>query len=88
MDLATIARRRWRMAIALSALMVVIYFGFILLIAFNKPAIGSLLRPGLSLGIVLGAIVIVLTWAVTWYYVHWANHQLDEAVHRLRGGPK
>ncbi len=88
MDLATLAARRWRMAIALSILMVFIYFGFILLIAFNKPAIGALLMPGLSLGIVLGAIVILLTWAVTWYYVHWANRQLDDAIHRLREAQK
>ena len=43
-----LVRLRWRMAIALSLLMVVIYFGFILLIAFNKPAMGALIVPGLS----------------------------------------
>ena len=32
--LQALARLRWRMAIGLSALMVLIYFGFILLIAF------------------------------------------------------
>ena len=48
--LQTLARRRWRMAIGLSVLMVVIYFGFILLIAFNKPAMGTLLAPGLKSG--------------------------------------
>ena len=86
MELAALARRRWRMAIALSALMVVIYFGFILLIAFDKPAMGARLGPGLSVGIVLGALVIVLTWATTWYYVRWANRHLDVAVQRLRDG--
>jgi len=86
MELAALARRRWRMAIALSALMVVIYFGFILLIAFDKPAMGARLGPGLSVGIVLGALVIVLTWATTWYYVRWANRHLDAAVQRLRDG--
>jgi len=82
-----LAQRRWRMAIALSALMVVIYFGFILLIAFNKEAIGALIVPGLSVGIVLGALVIVLTWAVTWFYVRWANRNVDdEVVRQNRGG--
>ena len=78
-----LARLRWRMAIALSVIMVVIYFGFVLLVAFDKPAMGSLLMPGLSLGIVLGAGVIVLTWALTWFYVRWANHHVDHAVRRL-----
>ncbi|MSO73420.1 MAG: DUF485 domain-containing protein [Rhodospirillaceae bacterium] len=78
-----LAQARWRMAIALSAIMVVIYFGFILLIAFNKAALGALIVPGLSVGIVLGALVILLTWAVTWYYVRWANKNVDGHVARL-----
>jgi uncharacterized membrane protein (DUF485 family) len=81
--LQILARRRWHMAIALSALMVVIYFGFILLIAFNKPAVGSILVPGLSVGIVLGAMVIVLTWATTWFYMRWANRHVDGEIERL-----
>ncbi len=81
-DLRKLAQRRWRMAIALSALMVVIYFGFILLIAFNKSAMGALIVPGLSIGIALGALVIVLTWATTWFYVRWANRYVDAEIER------
>lgn len=81
--LHSLARLRWRVAIALSLLMVVIYFGFILLVGFNKAALGRLLMPGLSLGIVLGALVIVLTWATTWFYVRWANRHVDGHVTRL-----
>ena len=80
--LVTLARLRWRMAVTLSALVVVIYFGFILLIAFDKEAVGSLIVPGLSFGIVLGALVIVLTWAITWFYVRWANRHVDGEVER------
>ncbi len=75
--LRQLARARWRMAITLSVLMVVIYFGFILLIAFNKEAIGALIVPGLSVGIVLGALVILAAWLVTWFYVRWANRHVD-----------
>jgi uncharacterized membrane protein (DUF485 family) len=78
-----LARARWRMAIILSLLMVLIYFGFILLIAFNKQAMGTLIVPGLSVGIVLGALVIVLTWLVTWFYVRWANAHVDVHIDRL-----
>ena len=71
------------MAIGLSVVMVAIYFGFILLIAFNKPAMGALLAPGLSVGIVLGAAVILLTWATTLFYVRWANRHVDGEIARL-----
>jgi uncharacterized membrane protein (DUF485 family) len=83
--LAALARRRWSLALALSAAVVVVYFGFILLVAFAKPAMGRLVAPGLSLGILLGALVIVAAWLLTWVYVRWANRHYDAAVHRLRG---
>ena len=85
--LRTISARRWRIAIALSACMLVIYFGFILLIAFDKPLMGSLITDGLSLGILLGALVIVSAWVLTTIYVRWANRVYDGQIARLRGKP-
>jgi uncharacterized membrane protein (DUF485 family) len=38
----------------------------------------------LSLGILLGALVIVTAWLLTWVYVSWANRHYDAAVRRLR----
>jgi len=69
---------------SLTIAMMAAYFGFILLIAFNKPLLGSILVPGLSLGMLLGALVIVIAWVVTWIYVHWANTHYDSSVDRLR----
>ena len=84
-DLRTLAARRWRIAIALTAAMILNYFGFIALIAFRKPLMGSLVARGLSLGILLGALVIVVSWLLTWYYVRWANSRYDAEVKRLGG---
>ncbi|MCC6317954.1 MAG: DUF485 domain-containing protein [Gemmatimonadaceae bacterium] len=78
--LRDIARRRLRLAATLTAAMVVIYFGFILLIAFDKPMMGRLIGRGLSVGIVAGALVIVASWILTWVYVRWANRHYDDAV--------
>ena len=85
--LRALAQRRWRMAIALSVVMVTIYFGFILLIAFDKAAMGTLIVPGLSVGIVLGALVILLTWVTTLFYVWWANRYVDGEISRLNAEP-
>ena len=84
MDVRSLARTRWRVALGLTALMIVIYFGFILLIAFDKPLIGQLVSPGLSLGVLLGALVIVAAWLLTYGYVRWANRVYDPALDRLR----
>jgi uncharacterized membrane protein (DUF485 family) len=66
--------------------MVVIYFGFILLIAFDKPLAGRLLVPGLTLGILLGALVIAAAWVLTLIYIRWANRVYDPALGRLKAG--
>jgi uncharacterized membrane protein (DUF485 family) len=81
--LEALAARRWRVAASLTAATLVSYFGFILLIAFDKPLMGRLIAPGLSLGILLGAIVIGLSWGFTGLYVLWANRQYDRELHRI-----
>ncbi len=78
--------RRWRIAIALTAAVVVIYFGFILLIAYRKELMGTLITRGLTVGILLGALVIVSSWFLTWFYVRWANTHYDAALRDFRDG--
>jgi uncharacterized membrane protein (DUF485 family) len=75
-----IAAKRWTIALVLSAAMLAIYLGFILLVAFGKQLLSVLLGPGLSLGILLGALTIVSCWVLSIIYVVWANRGYDEAV--------
>lgn len=77
---------RWRVAMALTAAMMVLYFGFILLVAYNKPLLGREITSGLSIGILLGALVIVAAWILIWIYTRWANTHYDREVARLKGG--
>lgn len=66
---------RWGLSFVLSGVMIVIYFGFILLVAFDKPLLGELIMPGLSVGIALGAAVIISAWVLTSIYVASANRR-------------
>ena len=84
MSSAALHVRRWKIAIALTALVAIIYFGFILLIAYRKETMGRLLAPGLSVGILLGALVIALSWLITWGYVRWANTRYDARLEEIR----
>lgn len=81
--LRALAARRWRVALALTTAMVVTYFGFLFLVAYAKALAGTLIAPGLSLGIVLGALVIVVAWIVTGVYVVWANRVYDRELDAL-----
>lgn len=82
--LRALAATRWRMALALTTIMVIVYFGFVSLIAFDKPLLAVHVTPGVTLGILLGVLVIVSTWLLTWVYVRWANTKYDAELHRLR----
>jgi uncharacterized membrane protein (DUF485 family) len=82
--LEALARTRWRVAIGLTAAMLVAYFGFILLVAFNKPLMGRPVTQGLSLGILLGVLVILVAWVLTGIYIFWANGKYDRALHQYK----
>ncbi len=69
----------------LSILMLVIYLGFILLVAYDKPLLAQKVGGGTtSLGIVLGLGVIVSAFVLTGIYVVRANGRFDELTERLK----
>src|SRR6476620_5194690 len=80
-----LVRRRWRVGGLLTAVMMTAYFGFILLVAFDKDAAGTLLADGrVSVGIVLGAALIILAPVLIAIYVRWANRSYDPQIQALR----
>ena len=87
-DLRALDAARWRVALGLTVAMVVLYFGFVLLVAYGRPILARQLVPGLSLGILLGALVIVASWLLTLVYVRWANRHYDPKVDALGREPR
>ena len=84
--LESLAAARSRIAVGLTVAMTAIYVVFILLIAYGKPFLGTILAPGLSVGILLGVLVIVAAWALILIYVYWANTHYDHRVASIRHG--
>ena len=82
--LSALGAARWKVAGTLTAAMMLIYFGFIALIAYNKELLARPVTRGLTLGILLGALVIVVAWVLTWIYISWANAHYDASVDGLR----
>ncbi len=71
------------MALLLTGAVVLLYFGFIALVAYGRHILAIQVIPGLSLGILLGALVIVGSWILTWVYVRWANAHYDPHITAL-----
>ncbi|MFH1033974.1 MAG: DUF485 domain-containing protein [Pseudomonadota bacterium] len=79
-----VAKRRLVTSILVAGVFVV-YFGFMLLVAFNKPFLATRIGEYATLGIPLAMLVIVLLWVLTMVYVLWANNVYDKEIERLKG---
>ena len=70
--------RRTRFGMWLTLAMMVVYYGFILLVAFNKPFLATKLGAGvMTVGMPIGLFVIVFTIVITAIYVRRANGEFD-----------
>ena len=71
-------RKRNAFGWTLTVLMLVVYFGYIALIAFNKPFLAQPIGNGVTtLGIPIGMGVIIFTILITGIYVRRANGEYD-----------
>jgi uncharacterized membrane protein (DUF485 family) len=68
----------------LTAIELVLYFGFIALIAFYKPFLGTKISGSITIGIPIAVGTIVLSWILTGIYIVWANNRYDEMVQKIK----
>ena len=74
----TLKVRRTRFGWSLTIAMLVVYYGFILLVAFDKPFLATRLGAGVTtIGMPIGLAVIVFTVIITAIYVRRANSEYD-----------
>lgn len=69
----------------LAALMLIVYYGYILLIAFNKEFLATRIGDGvMTWGIPIGLFVILFTVVITGVYVARANKEFDDLTAAIR----
>ena len=77
--------KRTRLGWSLTFAMMVVYYGFILLVAFNKGVLAAPIGNGpMTWGIPIGFGVIVFTIAITAYYVQRANSEFDDLSEKVK----
>ena len=82
-----LVKRRGRFSLVLSIIMLVAYFGYVALIAFDKALLARPIGGGVtSLGIPVGVGIILLAILLTGLYVRRANREFDPLVKALRDG--
>jgi uncharacterized membrane protein (DUF485 family) len=79
--------RRTSFGWTLAILMLIVYYGFILLVAFNKPFLAQRLGEGvMTVGMPIGLGVILFTVLITVVYVRRANREYDALAEQISKG--
>jgi uncharacterized membrane protein (DUF485 family) len=78
-----LVRGKWTIAIVLTVLLFIAYYGFIFMMAVNKPFLAQKIGEHTTLGFPIAAGVIGIAWVLTAIYIVWANRVLDGEVSRL-----
>lgn len=75
-----LVRRRSRLALLLSAVVLVGYYGFMMVVAFAPDLLQKPLsdESSLSVGFPIGAAIIILSWLLTGVYSHFANGSFQD----------
>ena len=81
-----LVRRRSSLGWTLSLIMLIIYFGFILLVAYAPKFLGTPIGAGVTtIGILIGLLVIVSAFLLTGIYVNKANSKYDPLIRQIVG---
>jgi len=78
--------KRSPFSVMLSIIMLVVYFAFILTIAFEPSILGSKISEGgvITVGIPIGIAIIVFAFVLTGIYVQRANGEFDALNNKLK----
>lgn len=89
-DFITLTRERSKFGWILTAAMLVVYFAFILVIAFNPSLFGTPLSEGAvtTVGIPVGVGVIIFAFVITGIYVKRANSEFDDLTNKIKSKAK
>jgi uncharacterized membrane protein (DUF485 family) len=79
-----LTKKRQTFSLTMTGIILVVYFGFILTIAFQKEVLAAKIGDSLTIGIPIGIGIIIFAWILTGIYTRWANKSYDKSVRELR----
>ncbi len=85
-DFKELERTRGQLGRTLTVIMLVIYFGFVLMVAYAPHLMATPVFGSVTLGFPLGLGVILCAIALTGFYVLRANAAFDTLTRRIVGG--
>jgi uncharacterized membrane protein (DUF485 family) len=83
-DFKSLSSQKNTISVILTVLELVLYFGFIALIAFNKPYLSQKFSGAITIGIPIAVGTIFFSWVLTGIYIFWANNKYDVLVKKVK----
>ena len=83
-DFKELSSKKNAISLTLTILELVLYFGFIALIAFKADYLAQKFSGAITKGIPIAVGTIVLSWVLTGIYVRWANTKYDSLVKKVK----
>ncbi len=85
-EFQVLVKQRRRFALSLTTIILIVYFSFILTLAYAPSVFATPLFEGsvISLGIPVGIGIIIIAFALTGIYVKKANTDFDTTLNRLK----
>ena len=76
----TLVRKRGRLALVLSLIVLVSYYALMMAVAFAPDALRTPITQGsaISVGFPIAAVIIVISWLLTGVYSHFANGEFED----------
>ena len=79
-----LVKTRWNISLTFTFIMLFVYIGFLMVVAYHKDTLKLPLGDSLNLAIVVGLGIILFSWLITGVYVYWANNYYDESVKEIK----
>lgn len=75
--------KRNSLGVSLAVLMLVIYYGYVFMLAFAKPFLGTIVTGVVTLAFPIGMFVLLSAIVITGIYVHRANGEFDDLTRKI-----
>jgi uncharacterized membrane protein (DUF485 family) len=84
LEFKDLVRKRTTVSVTLTVIICTVYFGFLLIIAFDKELFAYKIGENMTLGLPAGVGIIIFTWLITGFYVYWSNRYFDQDILKLK----
>ena len=83
-DFLHLSSQKNSLSLVLTVIELVVYYGFIILVAYKKDYLAQKFSGVITVGIPIAVGTILISWVLTGIYIYWANNKYDAMVEDVK----